>query len=293
MKYTEKDKGVTKKYKLSDNPIQKYKTSRAKIEFVPTKAFGMMMFIDDELQLAEKDEYIYHEMLVHPALLASTTPKRICIIGGGDGCAAREVLRWKDIESLDVIDWDSELVDIFISKYSMLNEYCYKDKRVEYKDADIRSLVDDEEEYDCIIVDLLDPNSDDTTNNQLWLDIINAAKSWLAPGGSIVINAGGILPWNKETPKWLVRTLVHNFHHLEHYDLMAYKAFVPSFGSEWCFLMIAPHDKININCESINLNRECLRYFDAASWSNAKTWSKDYKMSVPMSPVNLNTYLPN
>jgi len=244
--------------------------------------------------MSSKDEYIYHEMLVHPALSAvkSENKKRVCIIGGGDGCAAREVLRWNDIKFVDVIDWDSDLINMFTNTYYGWNNSCYKDKRVRTIVADIQNLTEKDYEYDCIIIDLLDPDSSNQKNNQLWLDILTTAKKWLAPGGSIVMNAGGIVPWNTETPKWLVRMIVHNFHDLKKYGLIAYKTFVPSFTNEWCFLMIAPLDTIDINPDTNPHIKNCI-YFDSKSWLCAKTWSRDYNNSVPHRSVNLNTYLPN
>lgn len=294
-KYTEKEMGITRKYKLlPDSRVEKYITEKAVVDIVSTEAFNKMVFIDGELQMSSKDEYIYHEMLVHPALSAvkSHNKKRVCIIGGGDGCAAREVLRWNDIKFVDLIDWDSDLINMFTNTYYGWNNSCYKDKRVRTIVADIQNLTEKDYEYDCIIIDLLDPDSSNQKNNQLWLDILTTAKKWLAPGGSIVMNAGGIVPWNTETPKWLVRMIVHNYHDLKNYGLMAYKTFVPSFTNEWCFLMIAPLDTIDINPD-VNPHIKNCSYFDSKSWLCAKTWSRDYNNSVPHRSVNLNTYLPN
>ena len=74
---------------------------------------------------------------------------------------------------------------MFTNTYYGWNNSCYKDKRVRTIVADIQNLTEKDYEYDCIIIDLLDPDSSNQKNNQLWLDILTTAKKWLAPGGSI------------------------------------------------------------------------------------------------------------
>ena len=89
--YRENDGFLVREYELTHSAIVQKQTKKAFLEIVPTKEYGTALFLDGELQLTEKDEYIYHESLVHPCLMTAITRKKVCILGGGDGCAAREV----------------------------------------------------------------------------------------------------------------------------------------------------------------------------------------------------------
>ena len=74
--------------------------------------YGKQLFLDCMPQSSEADEFIYHEALVHPAMLAHPNPKRILIAGGGEGGTAREVLRHRTVEQLVMVDLDPKLVEL-------------------------------------------------------------------------------------------------------------------------------------------------------------------------------------
>jgi spermidine synthase len=264
--YREKDGLLVREYSLATNGWITHKTEKANIDIVPTKEFGQALFIDGEMQLAFQDEYIYHEMLVHPCLSSSSARKRVCIIGGGDGCALREVLKWKDVEHVDILDWDEKLIQLFQTTYASVNSWSYEDNRVSIETNDIRTYKHTKRFYDCILVDLLDP---DTSQSDLWLDIFEIIKSWIVPGGSIVLNAGGITPWHTTTMNWLLQHVESTIHFRRH----MYKVFVPSFAREWCFLLLNKAKKVELSNLPSNL-----RYLDNTAWNQAYTygWTKNY-----------------
>lgn len=264
--YREHDKTIVREYELQDVRIISAESEKAVIEMVPTKAFGTTLFIDNVLQFALQDEYIYHEMLVHPCLSSSESRERVCIIGGGDGCALREVLKWHDVQHVDLIDWDKQMTDAFSTKLSFYNHWAFEDKRVHIENKDIRECFQEVRAYDCILVDLLDP---DETQSELWAPLLECVKSWTRPGGSLCINAGGILPWQTDTFNWLLQHIQTKPH--------AYKVFVPSFGKEWCFLLL--NSKKQIDLHSLPPN---LQYLDDTAWKRAYTygWTKDYLNTI-------------
>lgn len=264
--YREKDGSIVREYALTNEGWFHKQTAKALIEIVPTVEYGFALFIDNQLQLTFQDEYIYHEMLVHPCLASATSRKRVCIIGGGDGCALREVLKWPYVEHVDVLDWDKELVQLFKTRNAYLNLWSFDDSRVSIETNDIRSYLHEKRSYDCILVDLLDP---DDTQAELWQTILTIVKSWITPEGSIVINAGGILPWKPDTLNWLLQ-------HVESRPALRrhlYKVFVPSFGREWCFVLLNQEKIVQIS----NLPSG-LRYFNYVAWHQAYTyaWTKNY-----------------
>ena len=79
------------------------------IQIFETKSFGEMLVLDGKIQLTEKDETFYHEMLVHPAMLMHENPKRVLVIGGGDGGAVREVLK-HDPKEVVMVEIDENVV---------------------------------------------------------------------------------------------------------------------------------------------------------------------------------------
>lgn len=232
--YREKDGFLVREYVLGEGVIYRKRTERAFIEIVPTKEYGTALFIDNELQLTERDEYIYHEAFVHPCLSLSQSRKKICIIGGGDGCAVREVLKWSDVETVDLIDWDAQMTQLFSTTYSWMNQQSLQNLKVRIENENIRDFIHEERSYDCILVDLIDPNPEKEYQVDVWYDVLFIVKHWINKGGSVVMNAGGMTPWNIEHVEWLVDLVSRRFS----IPCKLYKTFVPSFGREWCFLLL-------------------------------------------------------
>ena len=241
--YREKDQNLYREYSLlPDAAVITFQTSRAKVDIVETKEYATMFFIDGVLQISISDEYIYHEFLVHPPMSYSLGNANICILGGGDGCAAREVLKWKDVQTIDLYDWDSQLVSFFRTKGKLWNHESLKNPKVFYTEADITTLFGNIEtnRYDVILVDLLDPEYADLQGEKgFWTKLLQLVSRWRKRGGSIVINAGGITPWQNECfllLKKLCKTVFPDLY------IIPYKVFVPSFGREWAYIMIVERD---------------------------------------------------
>ena len=87
-----------------DKQLHSEQTEFQRIDIFESKEFGRMMVLDGYVMLTEKDEFIYHEMIVHVPMAVHPNSKRVLIIGGGDGGTARELLRYKNVESVDLVD---------------------------------------------------------------------------------------------------------------------------------------------------------------------------------------------
>jgi len=238
--YREVDGDITREYIYdTGNQYLSTRTKKQLVQLVPTKEFGYALFIDNELQFTEKDEYIYHESLIHPCLAHCFHTGKILVLGGGDGCAVREILKWQGhvaIDTITVLDWDKELVDLFRTDYAFLNKHSFASPNVHLDHRDV-SLIDDVEKawYDCIVVDLLDPRFGSENDTSFWKKTIELCKQWLLPYGSLVINAGGYYPWTVQEIQPLLFLLQEAFPTLKHH---LYKVFVPSFGREWYFILL-------------------------------------------------------
>lgn len=121
-----------------------------------TYDFGRMLVLDDVIQMTEKDEFAYHEMLAHVPLFAHADPRRVLVIGGGDGGALREALRHPSVEEAHLAEIDRRVVEI--ARQLLPGNHNFADPRVEIFFTDgIRHVADRPNYYDVIIVDSTDP----------------------------------------------------------------------------------------------------------------------------------------
>jgi spermidine synthase len=127
------------------------------IEIVETEAMGRTLLLDGVFMTSERDEHYYHEMLVHPALTTAQCPRRVLIIGGGDGGTAREVLRHPEVEHVDMIEIDGRVVEA--CKEHLPGFGAWDDPRlfVSYRDGIAYVRETDAEPYDVVLLDGTDP----------------------------------------------------------------------------------------------------------------------------------------
>ncbi len=127
------------------------------IQIFETRSFGKMLVLDGKVQLTERDEAFYHEMLVHPVMMTHENPKRVLVIGGGDGGAVREVLK-HDPSEVVVVEIDERVVKA-CKRYIGLDRGALDDERVEILFEDgLKFVRDCKEKFDVIVVDGTDPN---------------------------------------------------------------------------------------------------------------------------------------
>ena len=133
------------------------KSSYQKIEVIDTFAFGRILVLDGIIQLSRIDEFIYHEMLTHPAMFYHPKPKKILIIGGGDGGALREVLR-HPAKEVYLVDIDKKIIEISEKYLPFVSKGAFKDKRAKILIEDgIKFVKKYKDFFDVIIIDSTDP----------------------------------------------------------------------------------------------------------------------------------------
>ncbi len=127
------------------------------IAVVETVPFGKMLVIDGCVMTTEKDEFVYHEMLVHPILLAHSRPERVCVIGGGDGGTIREVLLHPEVKTVALVELDEVVVKICREHFKSHTQ-SLDDPRVAISFADgFEFLKSQKEQFDVILSDSIDP----------------------------------------------------------------------------------------------------------------------------------------
>ncbi|KAK9101490.1 hypothetical protein Scep_024920 [Stephania cephalantha] len=251
------------------------------IALLDTKHFGKVLVIDGKMQSAEIDEFVYHECLVHPALLYHPNPITVFIMGGGEGSAAREVLKHKSIEKVVMCDIDQEVVD-FCRKYLTANWKTFSDEKLDLVIDDAKAELERrEEKFDVIIGDLADPVEGGPCY-QLYTKPFyeNVIKTKLKRNGIFVTQAGpaGVLT-HKEVFSSIYNTLRHVFKYLT-----VYTAHIPSFADTWGWVM-ASDEPFSLDASQIEsrikerINGELL-YLTGPSFLSSTIMNKSVNQSL-------------
>ncbi len=195
------------------------------------------LFLDGSLQFSSIDEYRYHETLVHLPLAFAYQHARVLVIGGGDGLAVRELLRYPNVAQIDLIDIDPAVSDLVRSMPVLdnLSESALDDARVNLQHQDAwQWLAAGSELFDAIIIDLPDPQSEDTARLYTTAFYQRVSRR-LASGGVMITQATS--PWFAPKAYWSIgNTLEEVFSYVR-----PAKVYVPSFGP-WGFFIAADHD---------------------------------------------------
>lgn len=140
-----------------DKPIYSGQSEFQRIDVFESVEFGRFFTLDGLMMVTEKDEFIYHDMIVHVPMASSPAIKKVLVIGAGDGGTIRELTRYNSIEHIDMVEIDKKVVDICL-EFIPQTSCRLNDKRVHiYYEDGLRFVRDKENEYDLIIVDSTDP----------------------------------------------------------------------------------------------------------------------------------------
>jgi spermidine synthase len=128
------------------------------VDIINTGSYGVCLILDGKIQSSEADEFIYHEALVHPAMLTHPRPEKVFIAGGGEGATLREVLAHKTVKKAVMVDIDEEVVRLCRRFLPTWHQKAFDDPRTELHFADAREYLEESsDKFDVIIIDLVDP----------------------------------------------------------------------------------------------------------------------------------------
>jgi len=202
-----------------------------RIEVIENDHFGKVLLLDGLVQTTEKDEFFYHEMLVHPAFVVHPSAKNVLIIGGGDGGSLKEVLRYP-VHAVDLVEIDPLVIDVSKEHFPWLNP-CLKDGRVNLFILDGGEYIQNvDKKFDVIIVDSSEPVGPSLSLHQ---EIFyRGLKDRLSPQGIVLAQVGspfyqlGAIATTYDTTK-----NIFNFARF-------YLAPVPTYpGGSWCFVYLS------------------------------------------------------
>lgn len=201
------------------------------------------LYLNGRLQFSSRDEYRYHESLVHPALSALPGPRRVLVLGGGDGLAVREILRHRSVEKVTLVDIDAQVTNLFRDQPRLveLNGGSLRDPRVQVVNADAWRWLEDRPRggaegapFDAIVMDLPDPSTY-ALGRIYSVPFFRLVSAHLAPDGLFVTQATA--PFMVREAFWsIVATL-----EAAGLRTAPYQTLVPSFGG-WGFVISSRRD---------------------------------------------------
>lgn len=244
--------GIT--FRVKD--VKKFKSKFQEIALLDTLEFGKMLVLDGLIQTTEKDEFIYHEMISHPAMFLHPNPEKVLVIGGGDGGTVREVLKHKSVKEVHLCEIDEEVI-LVAEKYLPSISYQLKNPKVKiFIEDGNQFLEENKNSYDIIIMDNSDPigASEVLFKAEFYEKVKRALKK------------GGIMVAQTESPilqKNYFKNAISEIKKIFK-NVGVYLAYIPTYPSGMWSFSIASED-----IDIFNLDRELklegidLRYFNS------------------------------
>lgn len=202
------------------------------IEAVDSELFGRTLVLDGMIQTTERDEFFYHEMLVHPAMLAHPHPGRALVIGGGDGGALRRVLE-HDVERATLVEIDRDVVEVSREFLPSVSAGAFEDSRADVRFEDGYAFVrESDERFDVVIVDAPDPIG---PGRKLYTDEFYR-------GLLSVLSDGGVVAVQSESPLLMATQTAATYLNLRSVfpTVRLYLGTVPAYpGVVWTFTIAA------------------------------------------------------
>lgn len=215
--------------------ILEKKSKYQEILIVDLIEYGKALVLDNLIQLSEKDEYYYHESLVHPAMFSHPNPKHILILGGGDGCAARECLKHNP-DKVILVDIDEDVVNISKTYLKEINKSALESDKLKIVIEDGKRFVaETKEKFDCIIIDLTDPFGSPIGRELYSKEFYESINKILNMNGILATQAGTAF-YYREVYNDVFKNVCSVFKYVRDYNV-----WIPSFGYSCCFIIASQY----------------------------------------------------
>jgi spermidine synthase len=213
--------------------LEAKQTKYQQMEILLTRSYGRALILDGKMQSSEYDEFIYHEALVHPALLSHPNPKRVMIVGGGEGATLREVLRYKSIEKVLMVDIDEEVVQSCRKHMPEWSDGAFEDPRTDLRFLDARKYLEETKDtFDVIIIDISEPVQEGPAYLLYTKEFYQIVQQRLGKSGVISLQAG-----TTAVNALLCFSSVYQTMKSVFPVVRPYQAAIPSFGLPWGFAL--------------------------------------------------------
>lgn len=266
------------------------------IRIVDAPKFGKILLLDGDIQSAEKDEYIYHEASVHPALfLQPAPPKRAFIAGGGPLSTAREILKHASIEQVEMWDIDKLVTDTCLEHIPSMAAGAHKDPRLNLKHGDARKALEETKDgsWDLIVIDICDPTAltASPANHCYFESFYKTCARKLGEHGVFVTHSGSgaYLHIDSDAHALIFNTLKQVFPHVH-----VYETHVNSFGYPWTFCLAYSSEKVaelfalakqnpksvDARIEAVKFDAKLLRHYDGETHAHMFSLPKWFRAAL-------------
>lgn len=255
------------------------------VEVLDTEPFGRILVLDGKTQSSEADERIYHEALVHPAMLAHPDPRRVFIGGGGEGATLREVLSHRSVQRAVMVDLDEEVVKLCVEHLPQWHQGAFHDSRAEVRHEDAYAyLQNSREPFDVLVLDLVDPMETGPAYKLYTREFYTLCKERLTDRGTLVVQSGPAIAGISrgislgETPEGALVDTPRAFPAIANTlrgvfpTIACYSAIIPAFGSAWSFIVASKGSDNPANWDPAELDRRiasrikgAMYYYDGAT----------------------------
>ncbi len=231
--YSEDIAGHTQVRYTVRQTLYKGHSGHQQVDILKLANLGNSLFLDGVLQTAELDEFLYHESLVHPAMLTHQEARRVLIVGGGDGGALRETLKHSTVKQTVVVELDAAVVQLSEQWLPQISAGAFSDERNELRIGDARHVIADyRNHFDVIILDLTDPREEGVSSLLFTQEFYSLVSQALTPQGVLLTQAGDASPGKG----WLLADLCATLSTLAPH-VRSFLCPVPSFQGIWSFVL--------------------------------------------------------
>ncbi|NYT61303.1 polyamine aminopropyltransferase [Alcaligenaceae bacterium] len=215
------------------------------LELLESSELGRTLRLDQRFMTAEREEFFYHEALVHPAAIAHTEPRTALVIGGGDGGSTEELLKHPSISHITLVELDKQVIEVARSHLQSIHKGVFDDPRVNVRIEDGAAfLKHTTQRFDLVFLDLTDP---DTPAGPLYTsEFFASCQQVLAPGGAMVLHLG--TPFHEPGQvQNLAAALKSVFAKVNCYGLH-----IPLYGTYWALAVVSDTlDPLAVNAEQV------------------------------------------
>ena len=208
-------------------------------EIMETPAYGKLLVLDGRIQSSQAEDFIYHEALVHPGMLAcDRAPESGLVIGGGEGATLREILRYPSVRRGVMVDIDGEVVELCKKHLPEMHQGVFEDSRADVRHEDARAYLErSSERFDFITIDLVEPLEEGPACLLFTKEFYTLVRDRLTERGVMTMQAG-MTKVNEVLFFGAVNRTLR-----EVFPVVApYQGFISCFGTPWGFILAGKGD---------------------------------------------------
>jgi spermidine synthase len=223
-------------YIRADKQIGEWQTKFQKLQIYDTPHYGKIFRLDGFNMTSEKEEFVYHENLVHPALTAHAAPRKVLIIGGGDGGSSEEALKHPSVEQVTMVEIDADVISVAKEHFHAVHNGVFDNPKLRVLVEDGMKFVrETQEKFDLVSLDLNDPVGPAAALYSA--EFLQQIRQTLAPGGALTLHLGSPVAQPARVAE-LAQRLNGLFR-----VVRVYTMYIPLYGSLWAMAVCS--DKLD------------------------------------------------